>query len=98
MVPKPFAAAKPAVSHEHAQSRVPAWDDESRVSFNAGGPRRLPGSNEELGFATVAEAAIYLHVSKAMVHKLVAQGRIPASRFGRAVRISWVWLKREAAL
>jgi excisionase family DNA binding protein len=48
------------------------------------------------GFATPTEAAKFLHLSKAMVHKLIADGRIPASRYGRAVRIPWSWLKAQA--
>jgi len=39
------------------------------------------------GFATVVEAAQFLSLSKAMVHKLVAAGDIPACRYGKAVRI-----------
>jgi hypothetical protein len=31
-----------------------------------------------------------------MVHKLVEAGRIPARRYGRAVRIPWSWLDAQA--
>ena len=48
------------------------------------------------GFATPGEAARFLHLSKAMVHKLIGDGKIPASRYGRAVRIPWKWLKEQA--
>jgi excisionase family DNA binding protein len=51
---------------------------------------------ELTGFATPAEAAHFLHLSKAMVHKLIGQGRVPVCRYGRAVRIPWTWLKEEA--
>lgn len=48
------------------------------------------------GFATPAEAARFLRLSKAMVHKLIGEGRMPACRYGRAVRIPWAWLLGEA--
>ena len=44
------------------------------------------------GFATVDEGADFLSLSRAMIHKLIAQGAVPARRFGRAVRIPWSWL------
>jgi excisionase family DNA binding protein len=48
------------------------------------------------GFATTAEAARFLRLSKAMVHKLIHQGTMPSCRYGRAVRIPWVWLRTQA--
>ena len=48
------------------------------------------------GFATAAEAALYLKLSKAMIHKLIGEGMMPACRYGRAVRIPWSWLKAQA--
>jgi excisionase family DNA binding protein len=48
------------------------------------------------GFATPSEAARFLHVSKAMVHKLIGEGKMPACRYGRAVRIPWSWLSAQA--
>jgi excisionase family DNA binding protein len=51
------------------------------------------GTNADLaGFATPVEAAKFLHLSRAMVHKLIAEGKMPACRYGRAVRIPWSWL------
>ena len=47
------------------------------------------------GFATPVEAADFLRLSKAMIHKLIAKGEIPASRFGKAVRIPWPWLQSQ---
>jgi excisionase family DNA binding protein len=46
-----------------------------------------------MGFATVAETAGFFRLSKAMVHKMIGEGKIPACRFGRAVRIPWSWLR-----
>jgi excisionase family DNA binding protein len=47
------------------------------------------------GFATPVEAATFLRLSKAMVHKLVGEGKMPVRRYGRAVRIPWPWLKAQ---
>jgi excisionase family DNA binding protein len=44
------------------------------------------------GFASADEASQFLSVSRAMVTKLVASGRMPHKRFGRALRIPWAWL------
>ena len=52
------------------------------------------GSNAS-ALATVAEAARFLHLSVPMIHKLIAEQRLPFRRYGRAVRIPWVWLKAE---
>jgi excisionase family DNA binding protein len=48
------------------------------------------------GLATIDQAAEYLSLSKAMLHKLIAHGFMPARRFGRAVRIPWRWLHLQA--
>jgi excisionase family DNA binding protein len=49
-----------------------------------------------LGFATAVEAAEFLRLSKAMLHKLVCDGKVPARRYGRVVRIPWSWLRDQA--
>ena len=51
---------------------------------------------EDVGFATPSEAAQFLRLSKAMVHKLIGQSAIPACRYGRSVRIPWLWLKTQS--
>ena len=53
-------------------------------------------NHEPVAFATTLEAARFLRLSKAMVHKLIENGSVPARRFGRAVRIPWSWLHRQA--
>jgi len=50
---------------------------------------------QEAGFATANEAARYLKLSKAMIHKLIGQGTVPVCRYGRAVRIPWNWLRAQ---
>jgi excisionase family DNA binding protein len=48
------------------------------------------------GFATVTETARFLHLSKSMIHREVNCGNIPSTRYGRAVRIPWSWLRAQA--
>lgn len=48
------------------------------------------------GFATTSEAAGFLHLSKAMIHKMIGVGAVPVCRYGRAVRIPWTWLRAQA--
>lgn len=52
----------------------------------------IAANTQQSGFATTAEAAKFLRLSKAMIHKLIGEGKMPACRYGRAVRISWTWL------
>jgi len=52
--------------------------------------------NDYPAFATTKEAADYLKLSRGMVHKLIADERMPATKFGRAVRIPWTWLRKVA--
>ena len=54
-----------------------------------------PFGLSQSGFATPVEAATFLRLSKAMIHKLIAEGKMPASRYGRAVRIPWIWLRAQ---
>jgi excisionase family DNA binding protein len=51
---------------------------------------------EAAGFATPVEAAKFLRLSRAMVHKLIGEGKMPACRYGRSVRIPWAWLRTQA--
>jgi excisionase family DNA binding protein len=55
----------------------------------------VPPEAVAAGFATPVEAARFLRLSKAMVHKLIGEGTVPACRFGRAVRIPWSWLQAQ---
>jgi excisionase family DNA binding protein len=54
------------------------------------------GTPRCVAFATSIEAARFLGLSKPMIHKMIGQGKIPASRYGRAVRIPWSWLRAQA--
>lgn len=55
----------------------------------------MAASDAATGFATPVEAARFLRLSKAMIHKLIGEGKVPACRYGRAVRIPWSWLKEQ---
>ena len=57
--------------------------------------KRTEPDGSGAGFATTAEAARFLRLSKAMIHKMIAQGTMPARRYGRAVRIPWSWLTKQ---
>ena len=46
--------------------------------------------------ATPTETARFLHLSRAMIHKLIGDGKIPVCRYGRAIRIPWSWLYKQA--
>jgi len=59
-------------------------------------PDLVNEERKKAGLATAAEAARYLNLSKAMIHKLIGEGRVPACRYGRAVRIPWSWLEAQA--
>jgi excisionase family DNA binding protein len=58
--------------------------------------REMAVGDNASGFATPAEAAAFLGLSKAMIHKLIGEEKMPARRYGRAVRIPWVWLEAQA--
>jgi excisionase family DNA binding protein len=47
-------------------------------------------------FATTLEAAQFLGLSKAMIHKMIRGEQMPARRYGRAIRIPTSWLHAEA--
>lgn len=49
----------------------------------------------EIGLAKISEAAAFLNLSKAMVNKMLRDGRIPSKRFGKVYRIPWSWLHGE---
>lgn len=57
-------------------------------------PQRTSEANPP-GLATTSEAAAYLRLSKAMIHKMIGSGELPCCRYGRAVRIPWVWLRAQ---
>jgi excisionase family DNA binding protein len=54
---------------------------------------QTPNTSDVSGFAKISEAATFLNLSKAMIHKMVRDGRIPSRRIGKVYRIPWSWLK-----
>ena len=49
-------------------------------------------NTQNVGLAKISEAAKFLNLSKAMVNKMLRDGRIPSVRFGKVYRIPWTWL------
>jgi excisionase family DNA binding protein len=47
-------------------------------------------------FARASEAAAFLGLSTGMIHKMIGEGKMPSRRYGRAVRIPWAWLQKQA--
>lgn len=47
------------------------------------------------GFATSVEAANFLKITRQHVSKLIREGKIPAQKFGRSLRIPWQWLVEQ---
>ena len=59
---------------------------------------RVGGEGREAvpqGFATTVEAAGFLRLTRQAVSQMVLAGKIPAVRFGRALRIPWDWLYEQ---
>lgn len=52
---------------------------------------------ENVGLAKISEAAKFLNLSKAMVNKMLRDGRIPSTRFGKVYRIPWSWLNNAVS-
>jgi len=52
---------------------------------------------ENVGLAKISEAAKFLNLSKAMVNKMLRDGRIPSVRFGKVYRIPWSWLNNAVS-
>ena len=50
------------------------------------------------GLASIPVAAKFLSLSRNKLYQLVDSGEVPSRRFGRAVRIPWVWLLKQASV
>jgi excisionase family DNA binding protein len=44
------------------------------------------------GFARSGEAAEFLGITRQHLAKMIREGKVPAQRYGNAVRIPWQWL------
>ena len=58
-------------------------------------PRPILGRE---GFATTEEAAQFMGLTRQAVSLMCLDGRVPARRWGRALRIPWVWLLEQEQL
>ena len=56
---------------------------------------KKPAPDPREGFATTVEAADFLSLSRQAISLMVLQGKIPARRYGRSLRIPWDWLYEE---
>lgn len=48
------------------------------------------------GMASITAAANFLSVSRNHVYGMIHSGQIPATRFGKSLRIPWQWLHAQA--
>jgi len=49
-----------------------------------------------IGLAGITEAAEFLSVSRGKLYAMVNAGECPSKRFGKSVRVPWVWLLAQA--
>jgi excisionase family DNA binding protein len=47
------------------------------------------------GFAKSVEAARFLGITRQHLSKLVREGKVPAQKFGRSLRVPWRWLVEQ---
>ena len=49
-----------------------------------------------VGLASIPKAAEFLSVSRGKMYSMLNDGTCPSKRFGKSVRIPWVWLLQQA--
>lgn len=55
-------------------------------------------SSKQEGLSTVPIAAGFLSISKGKLYAMLHSGECPSVRFGKSVRIPWVWLHAQAGI
>jgi len=53
-------------------------------------------SKLKVGLCSIPDAAEFLSVSRGKVYSMLNAGDCPCKRFGKSVRIPWVWLHAQA--
>jgi excisionase family DNA binding protein len=53
-------------------------------------------TKQKVGLCSIPDAAEFLSVSRGKVYKMMSDGDCPSKRFGKSVRIPWVWLLKQA--
>lgn len=56
------------------------------------------GIPKQQGLSTIPVAAGFLSISKGKLYAMLNSGECPSVRFGKSVRIPWVWLHAKAAI
>ena len=49
-----------------------------------------------VGLCSIPKAAEFLSVSRGKMYSMLNDGSCPSKRFGKSVRIPWVWLLKQA--
>jgi len=52
----------------------------------------------QIGLASIPAAAAFLSVSRSKIYSMMNAGECPSRRFGKSVRIPWVWLIQLASV
>jgi len=50
----------------------------------------------KVGLCSIPDAAEFLSVSRGKMYSMLNSGACPSKRFGKSVRIPWVWLLKQA--
>lgn len=48
------------------------------------------------GLAAIPVAAEFLSISRGKIYQMINSGECPSKRFGKSVRVPWVWLLAQA--
>ena len=52
----------------------------------------------KVGLCSIPDAAEFLSVSRGKMYSMLNAGDCPSKRFGKSVRIPWVWLLAQAEI
>ncbi len=52
--------------------------------------------NPRIGLCSISEAARFLAVSRGKMYAMLHDGSCPSKRYGKSVRVPWVWLLAQA--
>ena len=53
-------------------------------------------TKQKVGLCSIPDAAEFLSVSRGKMYQMLNAGDCPSKRFGKSVRIPWVWLLQQA--
>ena len=55
-------------------------------------------SKPRVGLCSIPGAADFLSVSRGKMYAMINAGECPSRRFGKSVRIPWIWLLKQAEI